>query len=227
MADAAGARFGVAILANDGSDPVTIYRTNLRAIEAALESLGLVWRGQGTVASRPAAGIQGGVYKPTDAGYESILHYDDGATWREIGTAAPTDPAAGTGGLRTLGSGATQAAAGNHSHAIDPAAATPGFRTLGTGSTQAAPGDHAHTLAAYSACKVADTTRTSTTTLADDPHLTVTIPAGTYALSMILQGSTVNSASNNYFKGRLNTSGAGAVSVMPNTSRTSRSRPWS
>lgn len=115
MPDAPGARYGVAICKNDGSDPVTEFRTDLRALNAALESLGCVY-GEGTLAARPAAGAHGRFYKPSDAGYESIVCYDDGSVWRDIGTPAPTDPAAGTPGLRTLGSGATQAAAGNHTH---------------------------------------------------------------------------------------------------------------
>lgn len=117
MADSPGPRFGVAALANSGSDPMTIYRTMLRALEDALEAYGLVWRGQGTLASRPAAGIQGGVYKVTDAGYEATLSYDTGSAWVEIGAGATVDGAAATPSLRTLGSGSTQAAAGNHSHA--------------------------------------------------------------------------------------------------------------
>jgi hypothetical protein len=75
--------------------------------------------------------------------------------------APATDPAAGTGGLRTLGTGAQQASAGTHAHSgtYDPAgtaaatvaaiptdgsAGTGSLRTLGTAGTQASAGNHAH-----------------------------------------------------------------------------------
>lgn len=83
-------------------------------------------------------------------------HEDGGADEME------SDQAAGTACLRTLGTGSTQAAAGNHTHATVPAhasthndggsdalaedqsAGTASLRTLGTGSTQAAAGNHDH-----------------------------------------------------------------------------------
>lgn len=65
-------------------------------------------------------------------------------------TEPPTDSAAGTGSLRTLGSGATQAAAGNHTHAGGGGAsvgtATPqplGAATAGTAAA-ASHEDHVH-----------------------------------------------------------------------------------
>ena len=117
MPDSPGPRFGVAAPLNSGADAMTGYRTGLRALEDALEAYGLVWRGQGTLAARPAASVQGGVYKVTDTGYESTISYDTGAAWVEIGSGATVDGSAGTPSLRTLGSGSTQAAAGNHTHA--------------------------------------------------------------------------------------------------------------
>jgi hypothetical protein len=63
------------------------------------------------------------------------------------------DQAAGTASPRTLGTGATQAAAGNHTHSAltaDQAAGTASVRTLGTGATQAAAGNHAHAASAIS-----------------------------------------------------------------------------
>lgn len=87
---------------------MTIYRTMLRAIEDALEAKGLVWRGQGAIGARPAAGVQGGVFWLDGTG----LQYDDGTTWTSVSTAATVDDIAAVGSLRTLGSGATQAAPG-------------------------------------------------------------------------------------------------------------------
>lgn len=63
-------------------------------------------------------------------------------------TRVTADQAAATASIRTLGTGATQAAAGNHSHSgltADQAAGTASIRTLGTGATQAAAGNHTHT----------------------------------------------------------------------------------
>ena len=68
--------------------------------------------GQGMTADRPTAGTQGRLYWSTD---DSLLFYDDGATWRQVIYEPVTDAAAGTGSLRTLGTGALQAAAGNDS----------------------------------------------------------------------------------------------------------------
>lgn len=99
------------------------------------------------------------------AGKASTTHH----TTHEPGgsDAMAADASAATASLRTLGTGATQAATGNHSHsgtyepvatahharhepgggdamAVDQAAATASLRTLGTSSTQAAAGNHAH-----------------------------------------------------------------------------------
>jgi hypothetical protein len=41
------------------------------------------------------------------------VYRDNGSSWVVV---VETDPAAATAGLRTLGTGSTQAAAGNHSH---------------------------------------------------------------------------------------------------------------
>lgn len=63
-------------------------------------------------------------------------------------THALPDTDSGTASLHhTIGSGANQAAAGNHTHAgltADQAAGTASIRTLGTGATQAAAGNHSH-----------------------------------------------------------------------------------
>lgn len=62
------------------------------------------------------------------------------------GDQIPTDPAAGVGGLRTLGTGQFQAAAGNDPRFIpapasDPSPSIAGLRTLGQGAQQAAAGN--------------------------------------------------------------------------------------
>lgn len=73
----------------------------------------------------------------TSAGHEDHVH-----------PASPADPAAGTAGLRTLGTGAQQAATGTHAHAANPplSSATPqplGVAAAGV-ATSAARDDHVH-----------------------------------------------------------------------------------
>lgn len=134
MPDAALPRTGFTLTKNDGTDPADEFRLNIRAIGAWIESNGPMYA-EGALASRPTVGKHGRWYKPSDAGYESIIYYDDGTTWQTIGAGAPADPAAGTPGLRTLGSGATQAAAGNHSHAIGAIVGVGGAASLNVGTT--------------------------------------------------------------------------------------------
>lgn len=59
-----------------------------------------------------AAGDLGRAYIDTNA-TAVTLYYDNGASWV---AQISTDPGAGTGGFRTLGTGAAQAAAGDHTH---------------------------------------------------------------------------------------------------------------
>lgn len=123
----------------------------------------------GTGAAQAAAGnhAHSGAYEPVATAHHA-RHEPGGAD------AMAVDAAAGTGSLRTLGTGATQAAAGTDSRlsdtrtptdgsvtdakvsasaaiaetklslASDAAAGTASRRTLGTGATQAATGNHAH-----------------------------------------------------------------------------------
>lgn len=60
--------------------------------------------------SKPAAGQTGREFWDTTL---SQSERDNGATWDVL---FGSDPAAATPGLRTLGTGAQQAAAGNHTH---------------------------------------------------------------------------------------------------------------
>lgn len=71
-------------------------------------------------------------------------------------TRVTADQAAGTASIRTLGTGAAQAAVGNHTHAhsaltsIDTDSATTAIHhTLGTGANQAAAGNHTHTATGF------------------------------------------------------------------------------
>jgi hypothetical protein len=72
----------------------------------------------------------------------------------------------------TIGTTATTAAAGNHTHpglAADQAAGTASIRTLGTGAQQAAAGNHTHTgLMSGSAPTVANSTATDVAGLVAD-----------------------------------------------------------
>lgn len=70
---------------------------------------------QGTIANRPPStpatpGVRGRYYFATD---ESILYRDNGTGWNAITVAGTVDGPAGTGTLRTLGTGSLQATAGN------------------------------------------------------------------------------------------------------------------
>jgi len=67
----------------------------------------------GLLANIPAAGFAGRIYILTDVGKEGEIHRDNGTTYDIILSA---DPAANVAGVRTLGSGATQGAAGTHTH---------------------------------------------------------------------------------------------------------------
>lgn len=81
----------------------------------ALDTLGALY-GQGLLAARPAAGTAGRLYFATDT--PTLIYYDTGSAWVTLGSPPPSDPAAGTAGLRTLGVGPLQAAAGNHGHGL-------------------------------------------------------------------------------------------------------------
>jgi hypothetical protein len=181
-----GTRTGIVYLADDGSDPVTAYRTSIRNIVSFLEASDAPLT-QGLLSARPAAGTARHWYKPTDTGLESTIYYDDGSTWQAIGASAPTDGSAATPSLRTLGSGSTQAAAGNHTHAIGAITGTGDSVTknVGTAAGTVAAGNHVHagSVTALYAQKTVDSSRSSTTTLADDPELTLTLAAsGTYTI---------------------------------------------
>lgn len=66
-----------------------------------------------------------------------------GRVWVELN---PKNPAADVAGMRTIGPGALEAAAGNHTHAglTIGAAGVASIRALGSGPTDAAPGNHTH-----------------------------------------------------------------------------------
>jgi len=95
---------------------------NTDRLNACLIQLGLL-------SARPSPGQQGRIYILTDSGLEGRSYVDDGSAWQER---ISVNPVAATAGLRTLGTGATQAAAGDHVHTP----AEDGTNTgLGTGSS--------------------------------------------------------------------------------------------
>lgn len=79
-------RTGIVIPANDGSDPVTAYRTSLRDIGTRVEAQAALY-GQGALAARPAAGKAGRIYRPSDAALSGVIYWDDGSAWSTIGAA--------------------------------------------------------------------------------------------------------------------------------------------
>jgi hypothetical protein len=188
-----GTRTGIVYLQNDGADSYTLYRTSIRNIVAALEAKGAL-ASQTALGSRPSAGAGLRFWKDSGSLGDGVLYYDNGSTWEAIGTAAAVDAAAGVGSLRTLGAGALQAAAGNHTHAIGAITGTGDSvtKSVGTSSGTVAAGDHTHassTLGFQYVTKASATSRTSTTTLTDDPDLRLTLAAGTYHLTALLSAS--------------------------------------
>lgn len=98
---------------------------------------------QGVLAGRPTTGlVQGQYYFATD---NNLLYRYNGSAWITLNASAAVDAAAGVGSLRTLGTGALQAAPGNDSRfnpgTVDGAANVGTLRTLGTGALQAAAGN--------------------------------------------------------------------------------------
>jgi microcystin-dependent protein len=98
---------------------------------------------QGVLASRPTTGlVSGQYYFATD---NNLLYRYNGSAWITLNAAAAVDGAPGVGTLRTLGTGANQAAAGNDSRfnpgTVDGAANVGTLRTLGTGALQAMAGN--------------------------------------------------------------------------------------
>ena len=92
---------------------------DIRALALALDNAAIV--SQGTLASRPVStggspGKMGRWYYATDNG---LLYYDFGTGWITINAPGTVDGPAGTGTLRTLGTGALQAAAGNDARLSD------------------------------------------------------------------------------------------------------------
>jgi hypothetical protein len=183
-----GTRTGIVYLADDGSDPVTAYRTSIRNTVAWAEAQGVLYA-QGLLSARPTAGKAGRLYRATDDS-AGVIYYDDGSTWQSIGTSSAVDAAAGVGSLRTLGAGALQAAAGNHTHAIGAITGTGGAASLNVGTTAGtvAAGDHTHAIqqGTQSVIKSAATLRSNTTTVTSDPDITMSLTAGTYRITSLL-----------------------------------------
>ncbi len=78
--------------------------------------------GYGLLSARPTAASdnEGQAFYATDTG---LLYRSNGSSWDQILLTDPTE-ASGDPGLRTLGSGANQAAAGNHTHPLSENAAS-------------------------------------------------------------------------------------------------------
>lgn len=137
---------------------------DIAALANALDNIAM--DDQGAFSSKPASssatpGKKGRYYWATDQG---ILYRDNGAGWDPISFSAPVDGDPDVGSLRTLGTGARQAAAGNDPRLSDQrvpldnsvtaakvhtslkggaAAGVEALRALGSGPGLAAPGSHA------------------------------------------------------------------------------------
>jgi hypothetical protein len=182
-------RTGLSVVsASPSSDAVPTLRDSIRNLAAWAEAQGALYA-QGLLSARPTAGKAGRLYRATDD-VTGVIYYDDGSTWQAIGTSSAVDAAAGVGSLRTLGAGALQAAAGNHTHAIGAITGAGGAASLNVGTTAGtvAAGDHTHALVTgtQAVTKAGSTARSSTITLADDPDLQLSLAAGTYRITALL-----------------------------------------
>ncbi|MDN3244157.1 head fiber protein [Streptomyces sp. ZSW22] len=121
----------------------------------------------GTTATTAKAGD----YQPTAANISDATAVGRSVLTAADAAAARTAVGAGTSSL-ALGTTASTAAAGNHTHpglTADQAAGTGSVRTLGTGATQAAAGNHSHSgLMSGSASAMADSTATDVPGLVTD-----------------------------------------------------------
>jgi len=79
-------------------------------LEGSVDNMNLWLCQYGLKTAQPAFGKQGRRYFATD---ENQIYLDTGSAWLPMFL---IDPAVGIGGLRTLGLGAQQAAAGDHVH---------------------------------------------------------------------------------------------------------------
>lgn len=88
-----------------------------------IDGLISIFAGKGLFSARPSAGtVAGRLYYATDTG---AYYITDGTTWQLINPYPATDAAAGTGSLRTLGTGALQAASGTDSRLSDTRTPSP------------------------------------------------------------------------------------------------------
>jgi microcystin-dependent protein len=136
MPETASARLG--LVGPSATDLVSQGDDIIRAIVAQLEVVA-ARIDYGSAASRPAAGIVNRFYRSSDTG---VLSLDTGSAWIDLNL---KDAAAATASLRTLGTGAKQAAAGSHAaqHARGGADAIPGLPPIGGMLPYAGNGDPA------------------------------------------------------------------------------------
>lgn len=151
----------LALPAPANTDAVAVP-ADILALAEALDDLAVVFD-SGTFASRPAAGLIGRLWYSTNTG---VLSWDTGAAWVDVNPSGVVDGAAGVGTLRTLGTGALQAVAGNDARLSNQRVPTDGsvsaakvdatlkpssgaggsteaLRALGTAAGTAAAGSHA------------------------------------------------------------------------------------
>tara|TARA_R100000656_G_C3927251_1_gene124069 strand:- start:174 stop:821 length:648 start_codon:yes stop_codon:yes gene_type:complete len=68
-----------------------------------------------TLANRPTAGQEGRLFVASDGNNAGLMYRDSGTAWVQV---LLSDQATSVASLRTLGTGAAQAAAGDHTHTI-------------------------------------------------------------------------------------------------------------
>jgi hypothetical protein len=122
MPGTASARFG--LVGPLGPDPVQQLRLSITNTQTVLEALG-AQATQGSTSSRPTSspgtpGISGRFYYHASGASAGNLDYDYGTGWVTVVSSQQTvDAVAGVGSLRTLGTGAQQATAGNDARLSD------------------------------------------------------------------------------------------------------------
>ena len=88
-------------------------------LEATADRLNASLLQRDTLANRPTAGQAGRLFVASDGNNAGLMYRDTGSAWVQV---TLSDQATSVPSLRTLGTGATQSAAGNHTHTISVAA---------------------------------------------------------------------------------------------------------
>jgi hypothetical protein len=143
------------------SDSTTVGRSVLTAVSAA-EARSAIGAGTSSLSiGTTAATAKAGDYQPTAANISDSTSTGRSVLTAADPAAARTAIGAGTSNL-ALGTTGTTALVGNDSRLTEQAAGTASVRSLGTGATQAAAGNHTHAASTISTSAISGITGTNT-----------------------------------------------------------------